>query len=653
LFPRNRYFLILDLIALPFLALVSFLLRLESIEAPVHISGLLVFVIVTLIVKLSAFAAGGLYQRYWRTAGPTDLLMIWQICALFTAPLFLLWLVMPGQLLGLSFSVPRSIPLIDSALTVIYLSVSRFSLRAFDYWRLSRRTRTRGQRLPGDRLLVIGAGKTGIQVLEALANTNSAMRVMGFLDDDLLKVGHYVREVKVLGQLRDLDRIVVEDKIDLVIIAIPSAPGSVIRQVVETCRSLKVEHRIVPGTAELATGKVTVNALRPIQIEDLLRRRPVALDVDHIRAQMEDKCVLVTGAGGSIGGELVRQIAGMGPARLILVGRGENSLFLVENHLRRFFPAVRFETHLVDIRYRERLQAVFEKVQPDIVFHAAAHKHVPMLETNVLAAIANNVMGTQNVIELCNRFKIERMVLLSTDKAVEPNSVMGMTKRVAELLLLHASLQNPGRFAAVRFGNVLGSRGSVVPTFRQQIENGGPVTVTSDKMTRFFMSIPEAAQLVLKAAALKEAGPLFVLNMGEPVRIVDLAYELILLSGFEPGRDIEVKVTGTRPGEKMHEALFWDFEARQSIENGAIFALRLSAEHLNTIRDAFPECLAALTAAVEQSRPDEAALRATLRGAAYVIPGTAVISVPELTLGSQPVAHGTNGKVTAAPNGVA
>lgn len=624
MFPRNRYLLILDLTAFPIIAILSFYLRLETLSRPGELSGILVFILSAIITKVGLFLLGGVYQRYWRNAGTTDLLLIWEICAVSTLISFLTWLVIPAGPNDFGFAVPRSVPLIDGALTVIYASVSRFSERAFNYWRLTSRTRGNYHGTHGKRLLIIGAGTTGIQVLESLASVPTNMQLIGFLDDDPSKVGNFVREFKVLGRLADLGSVALEQHIETVIIAMPSAPGSTVRQVVQACRALRIEHRIVPGTAELATGRVSVSSLRSIRIEDLLRREPVRLDVDHIRRLLSGKRIMVTGAGGSIGSELVRQIAGMSPAKLILVGRGENSLFLVENQLRASYPGACFETHLVDIRREDDLRQVFEETQPQIVFHAAAHKHVPMLETNLVAAVSNNVLGTQAVINLCNAFSVERMVLLSTDKAVEPASVMGMTKRVAELLILRAGNEHPGRFAAVRFGNVLGSRGSVVPTFQRQIQEGGPVTVTSDTMTRFFMSIPEAALLVLKAAAHIDQGPLFVLNMGAPVRIVDLACELIRLSGLEPERDIEVRVTGLRPGEKMHEALVWDFEDQHAIENGAVYCLRLSDAHLAAVREGIQGCVEALAACVNAERPADNQLRAQLRSAAYLIPGRAI-----------------------------
>jgi FlaA1/EpsC-like NDP-sugar epimerase len=614
-------------VALPAIALTSFVLRLESLDQPREQLGLLVFIAFALIVKLGLFSVGGIYRRYWRNAGSTDLLLIWEISAVGTLVIFLTWIVLPLNGSDFNAAIPRSVALIDGALSVIYVTISRFSERTANYWRITHRSQAQHRVRAGKRVLIAGAGKTGIQVLESLAINAANLRLIGFLDDDTAKVGNFVREFKVLGRLSDLEVVVREQHIELVIIAMPSAPGSTIRSVAAACRQLKIEHRIVPGTAELATGKVSVNALRSIRIEDLLRRQPVELDVDHIRAQVAGKCILVTGAGGSIGSELVRQLARMDPAHFVLVGRGENSLFLIESFLRQFFPSTSFETHLVDIRSYQLLQQVFERTRPDIVFHAAANKHVPMLETNVLSAVTNNVLGTQNVIALANAFNVQRMVLLSTDKAVEPNSIMGMTKRTAELLILNASLQHPGRFAAVRFGNVLGSRGSVVPTLQQQIREGGPMTITSESMTRFFMSIPEAALLVLKAAALTDAGPLFVLNMGEPVRIMDLAEELVRLSGLVPGRDIEIKVTGPRPGEKLHEALFWDFESRDAIEAGAIFSLRISEDHLRAVCETIPASIRALEAAVSADRLDENQIRAELRKAAYTIPGTAVTDV--------------------------
>jgi FlaA1/EpsC-like NDP-sugar epimerase len=372
----------------------------------------------------------------------------------------------------------------------------------------------------------------------------------------------------------------------------------------------------MPSTYELVSGQISTRDLRPIVIDDLLRRAPIRLEIGDIQRQLEGRRILITGAGGTIGSELARQIAQCKPERLLLLGHGENSLFAVESSIVSEFPHLPYALLLVDVRHKQRMDAVFEQWRPDMVFHAAAHKHVPMLEANPIEAVTNNVAGTQNLVDLCNRFNVQRMVMISTDKAVKPTSVMGKSKRAAELLVINAAQASPDRFAVVRFGNVLGSRGSVVPIFERQIAHGGPVTITDKAMTRFFMSIPEAVHLVLKASALTSHGPLFVLNMGDPVRIVDLAQDMIRLSGAEPGRDIEIKVVGPRPGERLHEELFWDFEDHQPIEQEAIFALQPSSYR----RFATSEISGLIQSLIQAAETgDDKATRCLLQDVAHVI----------------------------------
>jgi len=408
-----------------------------------------------------------------------------------------------------------------------------------------------------------------------------------------------IRGLPVLGDRSDLPDLVGEHKIDQVVIAMPTAPGKAIRDVVAICEQAGIPAKTMPGMYELLGGQVSISQLRNVEIEDLLRREPVHTDIAAVQELLRGRCVLVTGGGGSIGSELCRQIMRCKPSKLVIVGHGENSVFLIHQELQRAggarlapgvngqAPAVRTEIVpvIADVRFAERLHSIFEQHRPQIVFHAAAHKHLPLMEDNPSEAITNNVLGTRNVLEAALAADVERFVLISTDKAVNPTSIMGASKRVAELLVHQAARRSGRPYAAVRFGNVLGSRGSVVLTFKHQIAAGGPVTVTDPEMKRFFMTIPEAVQLVLQAAVLGQGGEAFVLDMGEPVKIVDLARDLIDLSGLEVGRDIDIVFTGMRPGEKLFEELFVPGEDYERTTHDKIFiannASRLAPDGLD------------------------------------------------------------------------
>jgi FlaA1/EpsC-like NDP-sugar epimerase len=377
----------------------------------------------------------------------------------------------------------------------------------------------------------------------------------------------------VLGTRESIPSLVRQHKVDQVLIAMPTVPGLEIRAIREICESAPVPVKTIPGVYELLSGRVQVSQIRDVQIEDLLRRDPVRSRVGDA-SYLRGKVVLVTGAGGSIGSELCRQVAHRRPDSLVLLGHGENSIYLIHQELREQFPDLSVVPVIADVRDRARLQRVFAHHGPQVVFHAAAHKHVPLMELNTAEAITNNVLGTRNVLQVSEQCDVKRFVLISSDKAVNPRNIMGATKRIAELLVQDAGQRARRNFVAVRFGNVLGSRGSVVPKFKRQIAAGGPVTVTHPDMERYFMTIPEAVYLVLQAAALGRGGELFVLDMGDPVKIVDLARDLITLSGFQPGRDIEIQFTGTRPGEKLQERLFLPGEEYDTTAHEKVFVAK-------------------------------------------------------------------------------
>jgi FlaA1/EpsC-like NDP-sugar epimerase len=391
--------------------------------------------------------------------------------------------------------------------------------------------------------------------------------VVGFVDDAFEKQGVRIQGVLVLGHSKLLPTIIKESQATQVILAMPSAPGSRIRELAKLLHTAGVRVKTLPSMESFLGRNAWKPELRDIAIEDLLRREPIQLDLGSIHQALMDSVVLITGAGGSIGSELARQVATFNPSRLILLGRGENSLWGIERELHRLFPELVLEVELCDIRNPHRLQQAFEKWRPEFVFHAAAHKHVPYLEQHPEEGIENNIFGTLNVLKAAKSVRARKVVNVSTDKAVNPTSVLGVTKRIAEFLVLQAAEDETGegQYVSVRFGNVLGSRGSVIPLFHDQIRHGGPLTVTDPDMTRYFMTIPEASQLVLQAGIMGETGKVFVLDMGEPVRIVDLAADMARLSGLTPGYDIDIQITGIRPGEKLYEELFTDQE--QSVSN--------------------------------------------------------------------------------------
>lgn len=424
------------------------------------------------------------------------------------------------------------------------------------------------------RTLIIGAGRAGLLTAQELTrHPGLGGQIAGFVDDAMEKQGLQIQGIPVLGTTMLLPRIIKEQSVDQVVIAIPSESGDFMRSLTEQLHKLPVRVKTVPGIFDLLGNRSWKPVLQDVSIEDLLRRKPVTLDQHALKEVLEEQVVLITGAGGSIGGELTHQVAQFKPARIVLLGRGENSLWETERSLRDAFPNQSITLALCDIRNEERLNQVFDHWKPTVVLHAAAHKHVPYLEAHPAEAVDNNVFGTRNVLEACLRTGVGAFVNISTDKAVNPTNVLGATKRLAECLVLDAAARSPegGHYASVRFGNVLGSRGSVVPIFRQQIQAGGPLTVTHPDMTRYFMTIPEASQLVLQAGLLGETGRVYVLDMGEPVRILDLAKDMIRLSGLEEGQEMEIEFTGLRPGEKLFEELFTGQETHQSSVHSKVF----------------------------------------------------------------------------------
>jgi len=557
---RNRYLFLLDIVLLLVTPTLALVMRVDSAAwVASYVPALIQFTILALIIKLVIFFLFGLYRRYWRYASVDELVSI--ILAVGSATLIIAGVFFGAGILGLdnARSLPRSVPFIDGLLTLVVVGGSRFSVRVAAHKR-----RRSEQNNNSKAVLIVGAGDAGAVIArEMLSSRHINIDPVGFVDDDPSKQKKSIHGIPVLGTRKDITRLVKQYDVEEVVIAIPTAPGSVIREIRTLCEAAGVPSQTMPGMYEILSGQISVSQLRNVDIEDLLRREPICINAQDVAKMLSGKRVLVTGAGGSIGSELCRQMACWSPDHLILLGHGENSVFLIEQELRHRWPKLSLGVVVADIRDFPRLTAIFAQTKPQVIFHAAAHKHVPMMEANCEDAISNNVGGTRALVKLAERFDVERFVLISSDKAVNPTNVMGATKRVSEKIL-QAVAQRTGRpYVAVRFGNVLGSRGSVVPTFREQIARGGPVTVTHPDVTRYFMTIPEAVQLVLQAATLAgtecQSG-VFVLDMGKPVKIVDLARDLIELSGKEVGRDIEIVYTGLRPGEKLFEELFRDGE---------------------------------------------------------------------------------------------
>ena len=540
---------------------LAFALRFESADWPRRFERLFnETVLIVVLIKLAVFLLARFYTKWWRYTSLRDLrsiIVASAIASLLVFALFELWDADRVPLIGLiapdvRATLPLGVLALDLLLTLVLVGGARLLVRSL-VERPSPRSLT--ARADGKRVLICGAGNAGNTLLREISrNAGLGYVPVGLIDDDPRKRRMRVQGTRVLGGRADLARILREREVDEVMIAMPSAPGSAIQEIVRICRAAEVPCATLPGLPELITGEVTVSQLREVRVEDVLGRDPVEIDFARASRYLTGRVVMVTGAGGSIGSELCRQVARAGIRRLVMVDHAENNLFEIDLELRRrghagLVPVV------ADCKDEGDMDAVLGREKPDILFHAAAYKHVPMMELNPLQAVANNALATRTVARAAEAHDVSRFCLISTDKAVEPETIMGATKAIAERLI-EARGSSGTRFAAVRFGNVLGSSGSVLPIFRRQIAEGGPVTVTHPDMVRYFMTIPEAVQLVIEATGIAEGGDVFVLDMGEPVRILELAEKMIELSGHEPGRDIPIEITGIRPGEKLFEELF-------------------------------------------------------------------------------------------------
>ncbi|ANW97656.1 nucleoside-diphosphate sugar epimerase [Thermoclostridium stercorarium subsp. thermolacticum DSM 2910] len=561
---KSGLFVLCDIILLTISFYCAYMIRfdLDFDTIPKYFVDRMLFLLaISVVLKIIVFIPFKLYRSLWKYAGVYELVSIFLASSITNGVLFV-YIAFVERL------APRSIFVITGMLDVLLIGGSRMTYRLYRRLVLGRVIRLDDIK----RVLIVGAGDAGAMIAKEMElHPEHKYRPVAFLDDDKFKQGKKINGIPVLGGIDDVVDIAERKHIDEIIIAIPSAKPAVINRIYEQCAKTKCKVKILPSMSQLIDGTVMLKRVRDVNIEDLLGREPVVVDLEEIAGYLSGKVVLVTGGGGSIGSELCRQIASFEPKRLVMLDNYENSLHDVYIELTRKYPELDIMPVIANIREMDRMEEVFDTFRPNIVFHAAAHKHVPLMEANPEEAIKNNVFGTWNVAHCADKYNAERFVLISTDKAVNPTNVMGATKRIAEMIIQALDTRSKTEFVAVRFGNVLGSNGSVIPLFKKQIEEGGPVTVTHPDVTRFFMTIPEAVQLVIQAGAMAEGGEIFILDMGEPVKILDLAKNMIRLSGFEPYKDIDIEITGLRPGEKLYEELLLNEEGLKATKHNKIY----------------------------------------------------------------------------------
>jgi FlaA1/EpsC-like NDP-sugar epimerase/EAL domain-containing protein (putative c-di-GMP-specific phosphodiesterase class I) len=583
---NNRHFFLLDGLVFCLTPMMAMVLRLDHLDLlQEYYKGLFVATILFSIVKSLTFILGGFYKRYWKYASIDELIEIAALTITAVVAEIILLSILQ-YVIGndtRQYLVPRSLPLLDGIITFILIGGIRFSVRAAE-----RKNQQRKNFYKRDRVLIVGAGDAGVSIMQEMRrNLKLGLNPVAFVDDDPKKLGLNIQGLSVVGNRYRIPEVIAAQNIRQVVIAMPTTAGQTIREIVDVCQAIGISVNTLPSANEILDQGNRVTALREVKIEDLLRREPIQTDAQAVSQLLTGKTVLITGAGGSIGSELCRQIFRCRPAKMILLGHGENSVFNIQEELQQVLQILQQENsnqqltqlvpYIADLRIKPRLEDAFRVHQPDIVFHAAAHKHVPLMELNPPEAITNNVLGTKNLLDLAITYDASNFVMISTDKAVKPTNVMGASKRTAEMLVLKAARTSGKPYAVVRFGNVLGSRGSVVPTFKKQIAKGGPVTITHPEITRYFMTIPEAVQLVLQASVLSSQnsqGQIFMLNMGQPIKIVDLAKDLIQLSGYEVGQDIDIVFSGLRPGEKLYEELLVEGEEYESTTHEKVLVVK-------------------------------------------------------------------------------
>ncbi|MEZ4729020.1 MAG: nucleoside-diphosphate sugar epimerase/dehydratase [Caldilineaceae bacterium] len=620
---RNRHIFVADLAVLVLLPFIAMSLRLETLHWSSHRNQVVFFfLLIALLVKLPIFYHFGFYRRYWRYANLSDLTTL-------SGAILLASVVLTGLFAGLhswlgqhGLAIERTVPLIDGLLTLIAILGVRLSLRFIYEWH-----RQYHSALKKRNVLIVGAGSAGTLALKEIqANPALNMWVVGFIDDDPAKIGTQLQGTPVLGSCCEIAKLVDQTATRFIIIAMPSVALPRRREIIALCRQTAADVLNLPGVYELIAGRKSISALPKVDVDKLLNRPPIVIDQSEVTALVQGETVLVTGAGGSIGGELCRQIAHAKPGLIVLLGHGENSIFEIGLELRIAFPDVVTHQVIADVRDQKRMMQIVRTLRPRVIFHAAAHKHVPFMESALTEAITNNVQGTWNVLRAAEEGSVERFVLISSDKAINPTSIMGATKRIAELLVQAAARRTGRAYMAVRFGNVLGSRGSVIPIFQRQLAAGGPLTITHPEMTRYFMTIPEAVQLVLQASVLGRGSEVFVLDMGAPVKILELATRLLEMSGLQQGRDVEVIYTGIRPGEKLKEELFFSSEAYQRTKHEKIFVATEEAVEQGQLLSAAIERLITLA---EQQQPEAARQQLKLIVPQYKPAGERLVEAPE------------------------
>lgn len=525
------------------------------------ISTIMLSIITYMLIHTVSFKLFRCYSSLWRYAGEEELVSILSACLVYVIPVYI-----AHRLIGIDYSILFYV--VSTILIIGYTGGLRL------VYRTGRRFKTRMiVSQDSQRVLVVGAGSAGQMIINELKENPQLKKVpVGIIDDDINKIGRVIHNVKILGNTSQVKEIVEKENVDEIILAMANVDKARKSEIINICKETKCKLKTIPGIYEIIDGKVDIKKIRDVDIEDLLGREPIKVNMEEMSGYIEERTVLVTGGGGSIGSELCRQIASFNPKHLIIVDNYENNAYAIQQELiRRYEGKLNLSTIIASIREYKRMDEIFNEYKPDVVFHAAAHKHVPLMENSPSEAIKNNIFGTLNVARLADTYKVKRMVLISTDKAVNPTNIMGATKRAAEMIIQTINKNSETEFVAVRFGNVLGSNGSVIPLFKKQIAEGGPVTITHPDIIRYFMTIPEAVQLVLQAGAMAKGGEIFILDMGEPVKIVDLANNLIRLSGFEPGVDIKIEYSGLRAGEKLYEELLMSEEGLTKTANSKIF----------------------------------------------------------------------------------